>query len=1394
MSDASPQPGAAPKARFEGVKNTAGSLASGIRARGVGITRGILTLLVLAAIASAALYARAELREAPRTDPFRPTTDARLIKGVRRNAFLPAMVIGSDLRVVTAAGTHPDSQVIWIGGSGAFLASSDDGGRSWRRAEITSGLPDESAGRLPTITDIVFPENAVFGIAVDDQGGRLETRNGGSSWTRTQKRMRTGLRSVGVVDRVFLGQDTEVQLGPVLSDTLVPLEMSWVEWLDQATAIGIDVSGRVRQTLDAGVTWHVPAVEPNVAERLSGLRAAGIVAAAPARVWVWFDQPDDGSLVVAVSRTKQGNLEWTPSDSLPYTLNAMQASSDTSGWAVTTDGRILSTHNLWKSASLSSLEPGLPLHDVYFVTPTQGWAIGEQGTLLRSTNGGDTWELVTGSADRLRGASFVSRRRGWAVGGWGTVLRTKDAGRSWRPQESGIRRELRDVRGIDENRAVAVGRNGAIIRTEDTGKTWVEGKIGGLPPRANDHYPELNSVFFRDAQVGWAVGGTVGGRGVVLRTDDGGRMWGQGADALTGHLTDVYFPEIRNGWITSDSGFIYASTDGGLTWRPEYRAPAGIRAVHAIGDRAWAVGDGGLILRRDSGTWKSARAPVRRTLNAVVFVSADTGWAAGTDGTVLRSTDGGLSWQVVPPVEGVDLYDLASAPRGRVWAVGAGGMVLRSDDGAVMRRVATKGSLQPGRRAAALVIGIAVFAWLVAVGGARWGPRYVVRNSISDALANDQPLDGTDGRVNQRLLPYAKVVSRFLRNRDTSPPLTLAIRGKWGFGKTSLMNLIREDMHEEGARTVTFNAWKHQQEDHLLAALLETVRDEGVPSVFRNPSKAVKFRRRLFWRRIGQNRPVAVGALLLVVAYLVFLFGSDAGAEFREGFALLAPEFCTGIASCTQFTIAQLSGSAVSLALLGGALLTLIQSVKSFAVLPGSILAKLGELTRIRSLAVETSVRQRFEREFGDVTAALGDNKLVIFVDDLDRCRPKHVLAVLEAIYFLVNSGRCIVVLGMDTERIVRAVAASFGEDAEHVWLAEDADAVHGTEGGRGSSPAESRRLDYARAYLGKLINFQIPLPPADQVQVSQFFDARVHVPNGRTVRAHWHRAKGWLVTAMLVLIAAWGTYSVFSAPAPELQRAPAVPASTIATAYVRPTTEPAVPSLVASTQLTQSQENSPAATVGPAAISGEGPAAVEVLEETGRTWMWFLRLVMAGVVIGALYSLRRGSPVVEDSDEFRDAVRLWSPYLARRYKSPRSAKKFVNRLRYYAMSTRTPVNVEWWKELLPFLRKETRYEEKPRIRDAELVALAALHDCDPALFRKASTYTHFRTTIERCLGRFTIPDLKKSLDALGYDENLQVGSPDGRVWTPVDEFLRIQNGMRIKVSPTARAAGQPAK
>jgi len=72
-------------------------------------------------------------------------------------------------------------------------------------------------------------------------------------------------------------------------------------------------------------------------------------------------------------------------------------------------------------------------------------------------------------------------------------------------------------------------------------------------------------------------------------------------------------------------------------------------------------------------------------------------------------------------------------------------------------------------------------------------------------------------------------LSGLLRNRDTSLPFSVAVNGKWGSGKSSLMNLLQHDLRASGLRTVWFNAWHHEDEPNLLASLLNAVRDAAPP-------------------------------------------------------------------------------------------------------------------------------------------------------------------------------------------------------------------------------------------------------------------------------------------------------------------------------------------------------------------------------------------------------------------------------------------------------------------------------------------------------------------------------------------------------------------------------------
>jgi Cdc6-like AAA superfamily ATPase len=83
------------------------------------------------------------------------------------------------------------------------------------------------------------------------------------------------------------------------------------------------------------------------------------------------------------------------------------------------------------------------------------------------------------------------------------------------------------------------------------------------------------------------------------------------------------------------------------------------------------------------------------------------------------------------------------------------------------------------------------------------------------------------------LKPLALAQSRFVRNTSTSLPLTIAITGPWGTGKSSLMNLVAEDLRQRGASPVWFNAWHHQKEENILAALFENIRAQASPSAWR---------------------------------------------------------------------------------------------------------------------------------------------------------------------------------------------------------------------------------------------------------------------------------------------------------------------------------------------------------------------------------------------------------------------------------------------------------------------------------------------------------------------------------------------------------------------------------
>ena len=178
-----------------------------------------------------------------------------------------------------------------------------------------------------------------------------------------------------------------------------------------------------------------------------------------------------------------------------------------------------------------------------------GWAVGGLGSssidmILKTTNGGLSWTAQTNAQyQQLSGVHFPSANIGYAVGNTGTILKTTD-GINWSPQTSGTVSLLRSVYFVNDTLGWTVGESGTIKKTTNGGSTWTTQSSGT--------FQTLFSVKFLDANNGYIAGG--GGK--ILNTTDGGLTWTTQNSNATGNLYFLYFTDFNTGYVVGIDGVI----------------------------------------------------------------------------------------------------------------------------------------------------------------------------------------------------------------------------------------------------------------------------------------------------------------------------------------------------------------------------------------------------------------------------------------------------------------------------------------------------------------------------------------------------------------------------------------------------------------------------------------------------------------------------------------------------------------------------------------------------------------------------------------------------------------------------------------------------------------------
>lgn len=480
----------------------------------------------------------------------------------------------------------------WASGNGSVNYYTTDGGLHWTAVSAPGGY---------TMGSIWFTD-LLNGWSVNIGGQIFRSTDGGKSWTLKATVNGTNLQMIQFFDALegwVIGGDAfyhTINGGQTWTKSAVPAG-SWsygARFFDRLNGIAVGEYGNILRTQDAGQTWQT--IQPvGSGQRLWDVEYSGADTV--------FLAGDNG----VVSRSTDGGATWNSIQSggtaVTHGFDRVDARH---AWAGQDGGEIVYTTNgglQWVRAAVQGFDSLGKIFAVAFADTARGWAGGvnaffggSNGVLSRSSDGGKTWQQQLSIPDfTFNGLEAIDTLTAFAVGGsdfvgGGLVLRTVDGGLSWQ-DVAPISAGFRDVFFLDAATGWVAG--ASIYKTTDGGSSWTK--------QFGDTSTEFTAVSFADAQNGWAVGFN----NLVLHTTDGGQTWAAqniGAPPLTA-INGVTAVNSTTAWIAGWYGFVARTTDAGLTWRAEKIAGAETvdfeDALFLDAERGWVGGNIGI--------WKRSR-------------------------------------------------------------------------------------------------------------------------------------------------------------------------------------------------------------------------------------------------------------------------------------------------------------------------------------------------------------------------------------------------------------------------------------------------------------------------------------------------------------------------------------------------------------------------------------------------------------------------------------------------------------------------------------------------------------------------------------------------------------------------------------------------------------------
>ena len=511
--------------------------------------------------------------------------------------------------------------------SGLELYRTINGGETWNLTYSNNAV---------SANDMQFPTDSI-GYIVGNTGKVLRTEDAGASWTDISNSSINGsLQCVWFIspDSGFAGRSTTFGMYKTTNGGL-----TWnqnfgyyftncysMHFLTDSLGFAGAFGNAIFRTTNAGETWSQQSY-PQLSEYIRS-----------------FDFADSLSGMAVsggyIYRTINGGTTWS---STFYTGNLRSGALSDDGHAVVSNltGGIKIGNNYGASFTEANPQAGIStFRRVRMLNNTQGWVGGDEGKILKTSNGGETWQLQTTAPyyDYIADMAVLSASKVLVCTEGGQIISTSNGGTTFTTQTLDANGPIKAIHFPSSTVGYACGNTGKLWKTTNGGTSFSAIPISGVTQNLLElHFPSVN------------VGYVIDEFSAIRKTTNGGTSFSLLSGTGVGSPRQIWFLNDNTGYLINSEGDVFRTTNGstfdaaGATC---LQTPFDFFCLNdstcfAVGSFTNATCDVSFTVNRGQ-TWTDLTFPYAYAGWGVHALDTSAIWIVGQNQTIIRRGQGGI--------------------------------------------------------------------------------------------------------------------------------------------------------------------------------------------------------------------------------------------------------------------------------------------------------------------------------------------------------------------------------------------------------------------------------------------------------------------------------------------------------------------------------------------------------------------------------------------------------------------------------------------------------------------------------------------------------------------------------------------------------------------------------